>query len=354
MPVIAIGAAVIADVAATTAVSAVVAGAAISAATVFTVVAAVGATVGAIGAVTGDKNLQRFGMIVGAVGGIGALASSIGAIGGDAASLGNDADAAAGMGTGSDAYTAASGAASVSPLGSVTDPASDAANAAVPSVADGIDPTYGGVINSTDATGTDVSGLANGEPITQAMDGGAGPLVQPGDAALGPKPPAPGVTGGTSTTATGNPAATAAATPDNGVDQASNMLRNLDLQSDVAAEGGTGSGGIMGTLGKFGSSLTDYATAHPGAALGVLQAAGSFLQGATNGLTPAQIAAYNAQAAANRAAAALAQQQASNMAGNLPVASRVTGTPASTAPVPAGLINSTAKPAANVTGVPAS
>jgi hypothetical protein len=67
-------------------------------------------------------------------------------------------------------------------------------------------------------------------------------------------------------------------------------------------------------------------------------------------LKPAQVAALDAQAAANRAATTLSLKQQANIAAPIPVASRlrppeVTGTPASS-----GLINS---PANAITGVAA-
>lgn len=65
-----------------------------------------------------------------------------------------------------------------------------------------------------------------------------------------------------------------------------------------------------------------------------LHAGGAFLAGATSSLTPAQVKALEAQAAANQAAANLSTQQAQNMASGIPAARRlaVTG-------VPAGMIN---------------
>ncbi len=94
----------------------------------------------------------------------------------------------------------------------------------------------------------------------------------------------------------------------------------------------------------FGSIL-DFAKKNPVVALGALQAGGSLLSGATSTLTPAQVTALNAQAAANDAAAALTKQQTSNLAAPKAVASSapVTGTPQPLVPQAArsaGLINS--------------
>ena len=57
------------------------------------------------------------------------------------------------------------------------------------------------------------------------------------------------------------------------------------------------------------------------AIMGALQAGGSFLAGATNPLTPAQIAQAQAQANANNAAAGLTNLQVSNLSQPIPVAS---------------------------------
>jgi hypothetical protein len=94
---------------------------------------------------------------------------------------------------------------------------------------------------------------------------------------------------------------------------------------------------------------------------GALQAGGSLISGLTSTLTPAQVTALNAQAAANDAAAALTKQQTQNLSMPKSVATSapVTGTPAtlvpgvsSSAPAgssAAGFINK----APAVTGVPA-
>jgi hypothetical protein len=87
----------------------------------------------------------------------------------------------------------------------------------------------------------------------------------------------------------------------------------------------TGGAGIGNTL----DSIVKYVGQNPILGLGLLQTAGSFLQGAGNQLTPAQANAANAQAAANQAIANLTNQQRSNMAQPKAVATlpQVTGTP---------------------------
>ena len=95
----------------------------------------------------------------------------------------------------------------------------------------------------------------------------------------------------------------------------------------------------------------DFVGKHPTLAFGALQAGGSLLSGMTSTLTPAQVSALQAQAAANNAAAALTQQQAANLAMPKAVASSapVTGTPP-LVPGQQGLINRASQP---VTGMAA-
>jgi hypothetical protein len=73
----------------------------------------------------------------------------------------------------------------------------------------------------------------------------------------------------------------------------------------------------------------------------LIKAGGSFVEGLFNPVTPAQVAALDAQAAQNRAATTLSLTQQANMKAPIPVASRkpvsaagITGAPASL-----GLIN---------------
>ena len=90
-------------------------------------------------------------------------------------------------------------------------------------------------------------------------------------------------------------------------------------------------------------SLLAFVGKNPVVALGALQAGGSLLSGLTSTVTPAQVTALNAQAAANDAAAALQKQQTANLAMPKAVASSapVTGTPATLVPPNAtpGFIN---------------
>ena len=96
---------------------------------------------------------------------------------------------------------------------------------------------------------------------------------------------------------------------------------------------------MTGTVKDIFGKIATFAGDHPVAALGVLQAGSSLLSGATSTLTPAQVAYYNANAANNNAAAALAQRQLATMSMPKATASLtpVSGTPS--ALVPGGLIN---------------
>jgi hypothetical protein len=118
---------------------------------------------------------------------------------------------------------------------------------------------------------------------------------------------------------------------------------------------GTPGGGIIGadSSGVLGN-ITGFVQKNPLLAYGVLQAGGSLISGLTSTLTPAQVSALNAQAAANQAAANLTTQQTQNLAQPRSTATLapVTGTPNNIITPPnAGIINSA--PAVNVTGVPA-
>jgi hypothetical protein len=101
------------------------------------------------------------------------------------------------------------------------------------------------------------------------------------------------------------------------------------------------------------SGIGDFTKNNQMLSYGILQAGGSLLTGAFSTLTPAQVTALDAQAAANNAASALTAQQTANLAMPKSVASSspVTGAPAQLVPSPAGFINQAPRP--QVTGVPA-
>jgi hypothetical protein len=175
---------------------------------------------------------------------------------------------------------------------------------------------------------------------------------------------APGTTGtdtttaaasGTPTTAT-NPAtaanpvpqptgpATTAANGTAGLDPGQNLGQGQFAPgAEIAGvpSGSTAAGSDGGPL----SGIMSFVEKHPTLAFGALQAGGSLLSGATSTLTPAQVSALQAQAAANNAAASLTKQQVANITAPKAVASSapVTGTPA-LVPGQQGLINSASQP----------
>jgi hypothetical protein len=372
MPLIAIG---IAAVASFTAVSAAIAGTV----TALEVVAAVGATIGAVGAVTKDKALTLAGTVIGAVGAIGSLAAGAGLLGDSAsaplfgtpvAPAAADQAAAGAVDTMSGAGGTATGDTSglinadttpgtplppqppgnvgaVGPDGNViTAPAAGASDQLSPSLfattAEKVSPS---------ASGLDTSQL-NDASLRAAQQGTAPlPTGDPTAVTATPlPPPAPGPTGpGTSAAPAPAPLASSPGMASSGVGSAT----PFDTSS-------SGFGGVI-------SKIVDYAGDHPVVALGALQAGSSLLSGAFSTLTPAQVGAYNAQAAANDAAAALTKQQTQNLqmpkavassapvtgsAQLVPIAAQPTAGPPA-APAPAGFINQAPVPSAPVTGVAA-
>lgn len=362
MPLVAILGAIIADVVAGAAVAGTVGGiAAISTVTAFEVVAAVGATVGAIGVVTKDKTLSTVGLAIGAIGGIGGLASSAGLLGAAAASdapifgaapaastsafggAASDASSAAGYGPTSafDTGNAAGAGAGMS--------TADAASSGTINFVAGMDqppPTDLTTMSTTSENVADPAKAltaANGaatDTTNNILSGGTGTSL-PGQTGSGadaqaavdatgvPPPPPSGL--GTTNPATGQ-------NIENAVDPVTGKITSLP---------DSGSGGIF-------SGILAFANKNPVATLGALQTAGSFLSGATSTLTPAQVDALNAQAAANQAVAAQTTRQNTVLAMPKSVASStpVTGAPGALVPSTPGLINSAPR-LAPVTGAPA-
>lgn len=371
--------------------------AAATTAEVFTAVAVAGAVLGAVGTVTGIKPLQYAGLALGAVGGIGALAVSAGVIGGDALTT------AAG-GLASDGGFAGAVGSDVAAGGGVAASATDQAlidaglqagtqSAGISSsVATGANTASGDIVNAINgqvttpdasltaapanaqsptvqpsaATDTGATGV-DGQPIAQG-DGTGGTLGTQGNPAEKPglvdqgassplpvgtaAPPAPAAAAPSAPATGANPVTQAAwsTTPDpnagiaGSADAAAQaaakygaVVVNPTTAASAAqlADGGTGAfSKIIDILGKPGiGTLT----------AGAIQAAGSFIAGATSSLTPAQVNALKAQANMNQAAANLSTQQLSNIQSGIPTAAR---TP------PAGIVNATAQRPA-VTGAPA-
>lgn len=357
MPIIAVAVAIGASVAAASAVAAV----GLTVVTAFEVVAAVGATLAAVGAVTRDKTLTLAGTVIGAIGGIGGLAAGAGLLGADAASN------APLFGPAPSAATA--DAASADTIGSVTGAAEDLPTPPVPpdgapATPDAAPPATADQVAATVPEGTQ---LAPQDAATlQAQQA----LVPEGSNAVGLSTSTSGnvqeFDGLGNTVPSTAPAANAVQNPELGgstgfspggasqsIPPGQGFLNDLTGNTVTGAQASTSLGVTPQDPSTFGK-LAAFADAHPTVAFGALQAGSSLLQGLTSTLTPAQVSALQAQAAANDAAAALTNQQRANLAQPKAVATStpVTGTPAQLVPTqPAGFINQPKLPA--VTGVPA-
>lgn len=290
--------------------------------TVMEATAAVGATVGAVGALTGNKTLQLGGMALGAVGGIGSIAAGAGMFGADALG-GVTAGAAAGSGAGG-AFTGADAASMAGATGLDVAPVSDMAGTMTAASGPG---TITDILSSITGT-TPPAGMMPADQFSTS----AGPTDQSG------QPISQGDASGDTTLGTqGNPAA---AQPAGGMVNASATSpaappATPDTSgSPPPAATGAPSTAPTATTAKPGSSqpttpapgtwdaIMKFIEAHPALALGGVSAASSFLSGAFNPKTPAEVGALNAQAAKNTADVGLINTQARNINAPLPTATR--------------------------------
>lgn len=341
MPILAIGAAIFADVAAAGAIAAGTLG-------TFEAIGAVGATISAIGAITGNKALSTAGLVLGGIGGVGSLASAAGIISDPSASsfFGSDASGASSMGgdlasslTADDASntesllqsgipadqgSAAIGASSndfinniSGAAGGPTNAVNAAASSAAPPPASSGAPSTAPAADTgsiTGNTGTE-SGSNVGNNVSYANPGGdptqpvtpTNPVSQATISGTTPVGQAPvGTINAPNVNALPTPTIAAPATP---------------VISDAAPDA-SGTSGFMSFLKSSGGGLIG---------MGAIQALGSFISGATNPLTPAQVALAQAQARQNNASAGLQEMQNTNLAQPIPVATR--------SAAPTGLIN---------------
>jgi hypothetical protein len=383
VPVIAVGVAIAADVAATAAVAGAVAASALTVSTALAVTAAVGATLGAVGAVTRDKGLQIAGTVIGAIGAVGSLASAAGVIDGGTSLFG-----AAPAASTADASAAGAVDTMAGQGGSISDAAASAAPApassgglinATPGGVGAVDPASGQVITGPAAgvstapdvgTTTEASAATNAAPpvvgtelspqdaaalqtnVQAAQAGGTNsadlaiasptaPAATPPNTTLNPGVTSPPPAAGAGTSASPSDLISTPPAPPGGLgatDPATGetITQSVDPVTGKIVSLPDGSSGVLG-------SLLSFAGKNPVVALGALQAGGSLLSGLTSTLTPAQVGALNAQAAANNAAAALQKQQTANLAMPKSVASSspVTGTPQQLvpgSPSPSGLV----------------
>lgn len=351
--------------------------------TTLAIVAAVGATVGAVGAITGVKELQIAGTVIGAIGGIGAIAQSTGLLGEVGSFLGfggteagNVAPLASGIsevaqevGTFADDVATATTTAPVEGLtvgnslqelqnvsqpvesvgqgiagagGEVVDPITHFSGEVAPSVYEatgsGMPPGIGDALPAAEATPAvqtaeaTPDGIYNQSPGSPAAPSAVDPKTVATEAQTfgqvkGASPidgkvditNVPGPQGGYNSGIDPATGQTVLTSKSNGTVLASPVTGTVD--------GGSTWTKILDTLGKPGIGTL---------ASGLVQAGSAFVSGATNALTPAQVAAYNAQADANLAQANLARQQQQLLQTQLENASAV---PTATRR-PGGLINS--------------
>lgn len=294
MPVLAVGAAVMAGVE--------IATVGIAAMTAFEVVAAVGAIAAGIGVVTGNEDLVKIGGVMGVVGGIGSIAQGSGLFG-----IGGETGEAA---SSFESATAASQAATeVTPT--VTNAATQAVENALPS-------TELNTLGRGSLT-DEMSAAINGTPAAQP-----GLINQPKDYSA--------FTGAT-------PADVPKPLPDQVIAPGAPAV-------DYAKISGTTS---------TGSSILDkvlgFAKENDKLSAAMLQVGGSFVQGMFDPKNDAQIAALNAQTAAAQAQAAALQQRTAANAAPLPQARAANARPSVygqvnpatyQSPAVTGLINSPA------------
>ena len=296
---------------------------AITAPTIFSVIGAVGATLGAVGAVTKDKTLSTIGMALGAVGGIGALATSVGAI--SDVSLANNStfgDTVTSYGGAIQANTNADAAAAFN----AANPAAAAVDTAAPTAADAVDEATG-FGAAQPAAGLGAPAGAGAGAAAGAAGAAAGATGDPlGFVANSLGLNAPGLTPPTDTGTVGL----------SSLQTAGLGLNTSIVPGTSAVPPPVNGSGVMSDLMKFVQTPGGGNLAGMG-----LVAGASFLSSATNPLTPAQIAGYQAQAAANNATASLTNKQVSNINSGMPMA--VTGAPAVTpvsgAPAPASTVS---------------
>lgn len=368
--------------------------------TTLAIIGAVGAVVGAVGAITGVKELAIAGTVIGAIGGIGAIAESAGLLGevssffgiggsegGNVASMASGAtEVAKEVGDNASWATDVLKASTAAPADGLTVGTSlqelqHVGVDGVEGIGQGIAGAGGEVVDPIGHfSGTaapdahnyfpDMSGYSpeqleqmarNGFPVSQ------GDSVPPLQTAEAPRAVNGSVQGGAeldpAMSGGGSPSASpaqvdpnAATTPSqvvNGNAQGASAITGKPQPVDAGlgatvtkADAGGTVANVTGKLSAGGDGASTWTKildtlGKPGIgtlASGLVQAGSAFVSGATNSLTPAQVAAYNAQADANLAQANLARQQQQLLQSQMANASAV---PTATRR-PGGLINSTA------------
>lgn len=316
----------------------------------FAVVGALGATMSAVGTITKNKTLSMVGMGLGVVGGIGSLATAAGVFGSEAGSIFTAANQG-GMAITDQAAASAATAAGVAPgtpLG-VPDP-----NLPTPPV-----PPPGGEMGATWA-GPDVSEAAATAGANPFQENASLKDVttasvesdQQGVAKLETQNP-----GDLSKDPLGRPIPEPPPAPPSGVDAdgistaPGGTTRGWQTPGKWETSGpGTAnvSENLFTKIGDKFTDISDWAESHKVLSGAMLQGTKALFGAMTpGGLTEAQTNAYNAQAAANNAAAKMRDQQTANIAAPKPQSYfPVTGNVA-----PQGIINRA--PTQMVTGTPA-
>jgi hypothetical protein len=290
--------------------------------------------VGVVGQVTHNKALSMAGLVIGGIGGLGALASGAGLLGDGSGIFG----AAPTTAAGADAASAGTLDSVVNATAGTWNSTSGVTSGGVGGAVDSGTWDAGASAGAGTAGGVDTVDQATGDVITAPAAAGGGPAAASTDtvnpAIFATKAEAVNPADTSSLPAAGDvrPAWEAAATPPPSVPgpqpgaggpgavPAGTSTPAPPSLGEVSKTGNTGlaapGSGSDGASSGWGTGLLDFANKNPVVALGVLQSAGSALSGAFSTLTPAQVNAYNAQAAANDAAAALTKQQTANL--NMP------------------------------------
>jgi hypothetical protein len=283
--------------------------AAVGAGAIFTAIATVGAVVGAVGAVTKSKFLMKAGMVMGIVGGVGALASAAGAFGANGGSLFSTEAVAAATAKQTALKAAAEGAATATSAGATTAAAANEGSL---------------LAGAKSVTGVTAGGVKEIDAVKALM--GTVPEVQVANIA-----PAAGATTSAASAASKRPLWDAVANPED-ASIFGELLPAVDGTTKATADTG----------------FWAYAKSYGGgqAIGGTIQGVAAFLGGAFDEKAAAEAAYYDAQAAENR-------RHTANMQGDLPILPRrefkpstpvVTGAPAPTTP---------GASASGVTGAPA-
>lgn len=315
MPVVAIAGAALAWSGAAAAVGAVASGglAALTLTGALEITAALGATLGAVGAVTRDKGLMKAGMIIGAVGGIGALAANAGLFGAEASTASLFGGVGGAESTAADFANLPAGAMSAQDF---TDVAGNMASASAAGLPAGAMPPEGltGIVDQLGGANVAAQAAA---PVAD-ISGGTGGALNRGAGASDTLSAMPKEVS-TSSVSPWTPAAPAAPSVKKTFAEDITSLAQAPGAPNVEAPN------LFGKLSNF---VTNDKSGMVG--YGLIQAGGSLVSGLFNPLTPAQVEQLNAQSAMNR-------QQLANSTQPLPVARRtaapVTGKPSS------GLIN---------------